>query len=56
VPIERPLGPDTYPAVYAEHKGISPVATGLAGIVGGAIVGAGILASKKFDDVDSKEE
>src|SRR6185503_6276435 len=42
VPIQRPLGPDTYPAVYAEHKGISPLATGVAGVVGGALAGAGI--------------
>ncbi len=59
VPISRPLGPDTYPPVVAEHKGISPVATGLAGIVGGAIAGAGYLASKKFDNVSddtTKEE
>jgi hydrogenase small subunit len=56
VPITRPLGPDTYPAVYAEHKAISPLATGLAGVVGGALVGAGILASKKFDNVGGDSE
>ena len=55
VPIKRPLGPDTYPEVYAEKKGISPLATGLAGVVGGALVGAGILASKKFDNVSDGE-
>lgn len=61
VPIERPFGPDTYPGVYAERKGVSPAATAVAGVVGGAIVGAGYLASKKFDNVtggdsDTKEE
>jgi hydrogenase small subunit len=56
VPIERPFGPDTYPPIYADRKGISPVATGVAGIVGGAIVGAGYLASKKFDDVKADDE
>ncbi|HSP16134.1 MAG TPA: hydrogenase small subunit [Thermoanaerobaculia bacterium] len=60
VPISRPTGPDTYPGVYAEQKGVSPVATGVAGVVGGAIVGAGYLASKKFDNVvddsETKEE
>ena len=50
VPIKRPVGPETYPAVDAERKGISPLATGVAGIVGGALIGAGYLASKKFDE------
>jgi hydrogenase small subunit len=56
VPIKRPNGPDTYPAVYAEREGISPVATGVAGIVGGALVGAGYFASKKFDNVNGDNE
>ena len=55
VPIKRPNGPDTYPAVTAEREGISPVATGVAGIVGGALIGAGYLASKKFDNVNDAE-
>ena len=55
VPIKRPSGPDTYPAVTAEREGISPVATGVAGIVGGALIGAGYLASKKFDHVNDAE-
>lgn len=49
VPISRPTGPDFYPAVNAERPGISPLATGVAGVVGGAILGAGYLASKKLD-------
>jgi hydrogenase small subunit len=56
VPISRPFGPDTYPAVTAEHKPVSPLATGVAGVVGGAIVGAGYLASKKFDNVSDDSE
>lgn len=54
-PITRPTGPDTYPGIVAEHKGVSPVATGLAGIVGGAIAGAGYLASKKLDDIQGDD-
>ena len=46
--IERPRPPDTYPPIVAEHKGVSPVATGVAGLVGGALIGAGILAAKKL--------
>ena len=55
VPIQRPVGPETYPAVYAERKPISPLATGVAGVVGGALIGAGYFASKKFDNVTEDE-
>lgn len=54
-PIFRPLGPDTYPSVIAEHARVSPVATGLAGIVGGVLAGAGYLASKKLDKVQGDD-
>jgi len=48
--IERPHGPDTYPPIVAEHRGISPAATGVAGLVGGALLGAGVIAAKKLSD------
>ena len=50
VDIERPTPPDTYPPIWAEHKGMSPAATGAAGLVGGALVGAGYMVSKKVGD------
>jgi hydrogenase small subunit len=46
--IDRPAPPDTYPSVYPEHGGISPLATGVAGLVGGALLGAGLMASRKL--------
>lgn len=48
VEIDRPTPPDTYPAVNPEHAGISPTATGVAGLVGGALIGAGLVASRKL--------
>ena len=48
VEIDRPAPPDTYPSVYPEHAGISPTATGVAGLVGGALIGAGLVASRKL--------
>jgi hydrogenase small subunit len=51
--IERPFPPDTYPTINPDHKGMSPAATGVAGLVGGALVGAGFMASKKLGDQDS---
>jgi hydrogenase small subunit len=48
VDIERPTPPDTYPAVHTEQGGVSPIATGVAGIIGGALIAGGYVASKKL--------
>ncbi len=48
VDIEHPTPPDTYAPLHAAQGRISPVATGLAGLVGGALVGAGFMVSKKL--------
>lgn len=59
VPIRWPAGPDTYPGVVVERGGVSPVATGVAGVLAGAVAGAGYLASKRVEknggNADSKE-
>jgi hydrogenase small subunit len=49
VDIERPTPPDTYPPVHADRGGISPVATGIAGALAGALLGAGYMTSRKLD-------
>jgi hydrogenase small subunit len=49
VDIERPTGPDTYPPIAARQGRVSPIATGIAGLVGGALVTAGVMASRKLD-------
>lgn len=41
--------PDTYPPIKAEQGTVGAVAAGLAGLVGGALAGAGYMASKKLD-------
>jgi hydrogenase small subunit len=48
IDIERPTPPDTYAPIRSHQGRISPVATGLVGLVGGALVGAGLVASKKL--------
>jgi hydrogenase small subunit len=48
VTIERPVPPDTYPPIHANRGGVNPVATGVAGVVGGALVGAGYMASRRL--------
>ena len=40
--------PSTYAPIDAPQGTISPVATGLAGLVAGALAGAGYVASRKF--------
>jgi hydrogenase small subunit len=61
VDIERPTPPDTYPPIFAEHGGPSPVATAVGGAVVGAALGAAWRTSKKLDaeapdSTDKKEE
>ena len=48
VDIERPTPPDTYPPIGAQHGGISPLATGVAGAIVGAGLAAGVMASRKM--------
>jgi hydrogenase small subunit len=53
VPIDRPVPPDTYAPIHAKQGVISPAATAVAGVIGGALLGGGYIASKKLeDDVD----
>lgn len=55
--IHQPLPPATYPSIAPEHAPMSPLATGVAGVVGGALLGAGLIASRKLgaDDEQTKE-
>jgi hydrogenase small subunit len=55
VEIRRPTPPDTYPPIHAPQGYVSPVATGVAGAVVGALAGAGYVASKKFGTVSENE-
>ena len=48
--IERPTPPDTYPGITPDHGGVSAVASGVTGLVAGALLGAGYVASKKLGD------
>ena len=48
VDIERPVPPDTYAPIRTQQGVVSPIATGLVGLVGGALVGAGLMAARKL--------
>ncbi len=48
VDVERPTPPGTYPPIHADRGSISPLATAVAGVVAGALVGGGYMASKKL--------
>jgi len=48
VEIGRAVPPDTYPGIYGQSAAISPLATGVAGVIGGAAIAGGILASRKL--------
>lgn len=53
--IDKAVPPATFTSITPEHKGVSPIATGVAGLVGGALVGAGFLASKKLTAVETPD-
>ena len=55
IDIERPMPPDTYPPIKAYQGNVGAVATGLAGLVGGGLIGAGWAASKKLGAGDGTE-
>jgi len=56
VDIERPMPPHTYVPIRALQGSVSPIATGLAGAVIGALAGAGYIASKKLRAADDDDE
>ena len=49
VTIDRPVPPDTYAPIHAPQGGISPIATGVAGVIGGALAGAGWALARSVD-------
>jgi hydrogenase small subunit len=50
VEIERPTPPDTYPPIKAEQGKVGAIATGVAGLVAGALLGSGYRFAKKLDE------
>ena len=56
VDIERPMPPDTYAPIRAPQGSVSPIATGIAGAVIGALAGAGYVASKKLAVTDDDDD
>ncbi|MBV8207615.1 MAG: hydrogenase small subunit [Acidobacteria bacterium] len=48
--------PDTYAPIYTPQGHISSAATGLAGLIGGALVGAGIMASRRLRTPEGGEK
>lgn len=55
VPIERPTPPDTYPPIHAVRPPVSPWATGLAGLIGGAALTAGYYVSRRLGEAKQRE-
>jgi hydrogenase small subunit len=51
--IDRPVPPAAYAPVHAERGVVSPLATAVAGVVAGAVVGGGFAFSKKLDKDDA---
>jgi hydrogenase small subunit len=53
VAIRNPTPPSAYPRIDEPDRRFSPLATGVAGLLGGAAIGAGYVASKKLGHSDA---
>jgi len=60
MPIQKPTAPMAYPAINPQHgvlgNGAATVAVGVAGLAVGALVGAGVMTSKKLSAEGDKKE
>lgn len=56
VEISRPTPPDVYPDLKGHQGKVGPIATGVAGLVGGALIGAGLAGAKKVAAEPEKEK
>lgn len=55
VPIHDATPPDTYAPLYTSQGHISAMAAGLAGLIAGALLGGGYMASRKLGSGDGSE-
>ncbi len=56
IPVESPTSPAFYPPVEPTRQGVSPVATGVAGLVAGGLLGATIMGARKLSRKHMEEE
>jgi hydrogenase small subunit len=56
IDVERPTAPGTYPPIHADHGVVTPAVVGVSGLVVGALVGAGYIATKKITADSEKAE
>ncbi len=57
VDIARPTPPDLYPPIKTERpSSVDPVATGVAGVIGGLAVGAGVMTAAKLSNEHKQEQ
>jgi hydrogenase small subunit len=56
IPIDRPGPPDTYPGITAQHGSVGAVATGLAGLAAGAVLGVSAKVARMLKENELKKE
>jgi hydrogenase small subunit len=56
VEIDRPTPPETFAPIQHPHGGVSATAAGVAGLVAGALAGAGVIAARKLGKGDEEEK
>ena len=60
LPIEKPTAPMAYPAVHPDHnvlgRGNGAIAIGVGSAIAGAVVGAGVMATRKLSSDAEKDQ
>jgi hydrogenase small subunit len=60
LPIEKPTAPMAYPAVHPDHnvlgRGNGAIAIGVGSAIAGAVVGAGVMATRKLSSEAEKDQ
>ena len=60
LPIEKPTAPMAYPAVHPDHnvlgRGNGAIAIGVGSAIAGAVVGAGVMATRKLSSETEKDQ
>jgi hydrogenase small subunit len=56
IDVERPTAPGTYPSIHPDHGVVTPTVVGVSGLLVGAMVGAGYVATKKLTAESEKSQ
>jgi hydrogenase small subunit len=56
IDMDRPTAPETYPPIAARQGEVNPLATGVTGLLGGAVLGAGAMVVRELAKSEAEEK